>query len=107
MWWYWRSPCSPAVSTAVARMRRVRLQFLRADGGIADPWLQLRECAHAPVEGAEVAARHVQQLMRELVKHDGGQFRIVPAQHRVENGIVEMAQSGIGRHPRHTDVETL
>jgi hypothetical protein len=54
----------------------------------------------------EASFGHVEQLMRELVKNDRGQFDVVPAHHGVENGIVEMAERGIGRHAADHDVET-
>ena len=48
----------------------------------------------------------IEQLMRQFVEQHAGDIVFVPRQHRVENGIGEKAQRGIGAHTRDVDVQT-
>ena len=45
--------------------------------------------------------------MRELVENDRRQLDVVPADHGIEDGIVEVAQGRIGGHPGDAHVEPL
>ena len=57
------------------------------------------------IEGGII--RHVQQLMRELMKYYGCKLDVVPCHHGAEDGIIEMTQRRIRRDPADGDVESL
>ena len=94
---------------SVCRARRLRyfdeVRFAAAEFQPARETLLLDRDGERLVERGVVG--DVDQLVRQLVEHDGGELVVAIRHHGVEDRIVELAQRGIRRHAADDRVETL